>query len=265
MKQETEKEIQDALKAQNPELEQITPASESPLNTPVIEKDIADVLEDKSEKDSTADSESTNFRAQAVSEAQNEKNTTEQAPEQEINFSIDNDEFSDTTFSEAAAPFTDQISQTVVGVTDNLIGIGGSYFVKVDKKGHFYEHDEIIQMVDTQNEINIERIKLSENDKMLLMPLLSIVLAKRAQNVTPEQQLLGVIISIIISKIQIVKDIRKDNQALEARIIQIIEEKSRKAASEAPTEKVSEDQTQKEIITTDDTSNDGTSILEVAD
>jgi len=117
-----------------------------------------------------------------------------------------------------------QAAEALLGVTDNFLEIGGGFLVRIKKHKAFYEFEELVQVIDEQNEKNITRIKLEEADKILLRPLLIAVLKKRAQHLSPEQQLLGAIVSILFKKAQIVVQVRTENQALSDRILSIIKQ-----------------------------------------
>ena len=103
-----------------------------------------------------------------------------------------------------------------------MLAVGGGYFVKIRKHQEFYEFEEIIQVVDQQNDKNVERIKLDKEDQALLRPLLAQVLRKKAKKLTPEQQLMGAVISILMKKAQVVMEVRAENSLLENRILDIV-------------------------------------------
>jgi len=117
-----------------------------------------------------------------------------------------------------------QAADAILGVTDNLLEVGGGYFVKIRKHKLFYEFEEIIAIIDQQNEQNVKRIKLEPEDKILLHPLLTAVLQKRAARLTPEQQLMGALISILFKKVQAAVEIRMENEILVERILEIVKE-----------------------------------------
>ena len=104
------------------------------------------------------------------------------------------------------------------------MAVGGGYFVKINKHKEFYEFEEILQVIDTQNEKNVERVKLDKEDQALLRPLLAQVLRKKAKKLTPEQQLMGAVISILMKKAQVVMEVRAENTLLEERILDIVRE-----------------------------------------
>lgn len=123
-------------------------------------------------------------------------------------------------------------TETILGVTDNLLEIGGGFFVKVKKRGEYFDFEEIIQEIDEANTRNIEAMRLDEVDKILLRPLLTAVLKQRAAELTPEQMLITAIVSILMKKAKVMADIRAENKAMEKRILASIEKKKEKEAEE---------------------------------
>ncbi|MEN8901231.1 MAG: hypothetical protein ABF247_08020 [Nonlabens sp.] len=127
-------------------------------------------------------------------------------------------------------------------MSNNVLAVGGGYFVKIRKHQEFYEFEEIIQVVDQQNDKNVERIKLDKEDQALLRPLLAQVLRKKAKKLTPEQQLMGAVISILMKKAQVVMEVRAENSLLENRILDIVrQEKGETEIEDIEEEDESED------------------------
>ncbi len=238
------KEVQDALMV-NPEtitFEPLQSEDSSPLNQPVIEKDIGGEQHNKSGKTwnvwkpkSTPELENqqgteTNFRDAVETSVEEEKASIPlDAPEQEIGNTIDEENPSDISSpnnKDFELPLTqaNQAADAVLGMTNNVLAVGGGYFVKLKKHKTFYEFEEIIQVIDQQNDRNLERIKLSKEDQILLRPLLAQVLRQKTKQLTPEQQLMGAILSILVKKTQVVLEIRAENSLLESRILDIIRE-----------------------------------------
>jgi hypothetical protein len=115
------------------------------------------------------------------------------------------------------------LADSILGTVNNLVlELGGGFFVKIKKHKEFYDFDELIQVIDEQNVKNIERIKLDEEDKALLRPLLIQILRKKAKVLTPEEQLIMVSLSILIKKSKLVVEIRSENEILVDRIRDII-------------------------------------------
>jgi len=245
-------EVQDALTASPEEIsfEQLQNEDSSPLNQPVIEKDIGGerpVETDKEKQKSwnvwkpeqehkTIDelepgrsgNTQTDFRTTVEENVAKEKAKEPlDAPEQEIDgTAIDaeqDDTVSDNDFEVPLAQ-ANQAADALLGMTNNVMAVGGGYFVKINKHKEFYEFEEILQVIDTQNEKNVERVKLDKEDQALLRPLLAQVLRKKAKKLTPEQQLMGAVISILMKKAQVVMEVRAENTLLEERILDIVRE-----------------------------------------
>ena len=193
---EIQKEIIEALQMSPedlPEAKTLDPA-DSPLNYPVKEKDIAG--------------------GGTFSE---EFPTPDDAPEQQIGDQGGGPDLE--VPSEQALAFADFILESA----NNVISVGAGFFIKIRKDESFYEYEELIQVIDDQNSQNVKRLLLDEMDKAMLKPLLALVLRKRAKVMTPEQQLLIALVSILIKKAQVVMEIRAENQILTERIKGIIE------------------------------------------
>ena len=250
MQDKIAQEVQDALTASPEDIsfEQLQNEDSSPLNQPVIEKDIGgerpvETEEEKQkswnvwkpEKDVKTIDElepgrsgntQTDFRSTVEENVLKEKAQEPlDAPEQEINGngfeSQEEDAVTDADFQVPLAQ-ANQAADAILGMSNNVLAVGGGYFVKVKKHQEFYEFEEIIQVVDQQNEKNVERIKLDKEDQALLRPLLAQVLRKKAKKLTPEQQLMGAVISILMKKAQMVMEVRAENSLLENRILDIV-------------------------------------------
>lgn len=245
-------EVQDAL-TQSPEeivFEQLQNENSSPLNQPVIEKDIGgerpvETYEEKPkswnvwkpEKDAKSIEElepgksgntQPDFRSSVEANVQQEKAQEPlDAPEQEIDGATekvqDQDDVNNQDFQIPLSQ-ANQAADALLGMTNNVMAVGGGYFVKVRKHKEFYEFEEILQVIDTQNEKNVDRVKLDQEDQALLRPLLAQVLRKKAKQLTPEQQLIGAVVSILMKKAQVVMEVRAANSLLEERILDIIRE-----------------------------------------
>ncbi|WP_407264877.1 hypothetical protein R5N98_12505 [Tenacibaculum maritimum] len=254
MQDKIAKEVQDALTT-NPEeitFEQLQNEDSSPLNQPVIEKDIggerpieADEEKQKSwnvwkpeQEHKTLDelepgqsgNAQTDFRSTVEENVKQEKSQEPlDAPEQEINgngFEAESDQEDTITDKDFEVPLAqaNQAADALLGMTNNVMAVGGGYFVKINKHKEFYEFDEIIEVVDKQNDKNVERVKLDKEDQALLRPLLAQVLRKKAKKLTPEQQLIGAVVSVLMKKAQVVMEVRAENNLLEERILDIIRE-----------------------------------------
>ncbi len=227
-------------------LENIQTEDTSPLNQPVIEKDIGgekqietnpnwNVWKPQGAQEDNERETPLDFR-EATEEAiaQEKAKAPLDAPEQEIETSVSS-EIGIEEEKEVALISTTQATQAadaLLGMTNNLLEVGGGYFVKINKHEAFFEFEEIIQLIDEQNSSNVERIKLDQEDQALLRPLLAQVLQKKAKKLTPEQQLMGAIISILVKKAQVVMEVRAENSLLESRILQIIKEEKGTAVTQ---------------------------------
>lgn len=107
-------------------------------------------------------------------------------------------------------------------MTNNVLAVGGGFFVKIKKHTEFYAFEEIVALIDGQNQKNVKRIQLDKQDKSLLKPLLVALLQKKAKKLSPEQQLLGAILSIVLKKAQVVMEVRSENAILVDRILEIV-------------------------------------------
>ena len=104
--------------------------------------------------------------------------------------------------------------------------------VNLDDSAALALFDFLSRTLDEQNAKNVKRIKLDEEDKILLRPLLIAILKKKAKKLTPEQQLLGAVLSILMKKAQVVMEIRAENEILLDRILEIIREEKANAMPE---------------------------------
>ena len=255
MQDKIAQEVQDALTATPEEInfEQLQNEDSSPLNQPVIEKDIGGerpVNKDEEKQKSwnvwkpeqehktldelehgrSSGNTQTDFRSTVEDNVKKEKAQEPlDAPEQEINgngFEAKSDEDDTVTDKDFEVPLAqaNQAADALLGMTNNVMAVGGGYFVKINKHKEFYEFDEIIEVVDKQNDKNVERVKLDKEDQALLRPLLAQVLRKKAKKLTPEQQLMGAVVSVLMKKAQVVMEVRAENNLLEERILDIIRE-----------------------------------------
>jgi DNA-directed RNA polymerase subunit L len=224
------------------QLETIQDEDSSPLNRPVIEKDIGGekkVLDNdnpdwnvwKPEMDNTSidnEEKTTTYRESIEDQIEYEKQAEPlDAPEQEINLDGQYDDNGETiTNKDFEIPLAqaNQAATALLGMTNNLLAAGGGLLVKIKKQPEFYEYGEVVTVIDEQNQKNVNRILLDKEDKTLLRPLVAEVLRKKAKKLTPEQQLMGAVASILMKKAQVVMEIRGENALLENRIVAIIKE-----------------------------------------
>ena len=245
MQKDIEKEVVDVLtNTEAIDFEHLQAEEISPLNQAVVEKEIPGVHTPKDwnvwkpeKRATTMENETGSFETQNrnIGKAAVEDDGHPDAPEQEIGEdspqgssaqqqngsgeqSQQQEEF------ELPTATAKQAADTLLGMTSNILAVGGSFFVKIKKHKEFYEFEEINELIDTQNTKNVDRIKLDKEDKALLKPPLVQVLKKKAKNLTPEQQLMGAALSIVLRKAQSVMEVRAENELLVERILDIIRE-----------------------------------------
>jgi hypothetical protein len=214
LKNEIEKVLSGTEKLQ---FETISSEDDSPLNQAVVEKDHKLPPPPKEVFTENTSNETTK---EAIPPTMEEAEDFSDAPEQEIN----QDGLNKEADFELPVETAKQAADTILGVTNNMLEIGGGYFVRIKKHKDFYELEEVIQVIDDQNERNVRKIKLDDDDKALIRPLLIQVLRKKAKLLTPEEQLIGAILSILVKKGQVVMQIRAENEILVERILEIIRE-----------------------------------------
>ncbi|TSE07934.1 hypothetical protein [Aquimarina algiphila] len=246
MKKELEKEVVDVLKNPNDiGFEDIQDEVLSPLNQAVIEKEIAGVTKPNDwniwkpdrpgQRNDFNEAEKNSGKAMEQETFDTRDETPLDAPEQEIGSGFEDDsnmseEDSNTNNDNEKEEFelpTDaakQAADSIFGTVNNLIDLGGGYFVKIRKHKEFYDFDEIIELIDVQNDKNVKRIKLDKEDKALLKPLLIQILKRKAKKLTPERQLMAVVLSILFKKGRVVMEIKAENDLLVERILDIVRE-----------------------------------------
>lgn len=244
MNKELENEVTEVLKNPNDvNFENIQDEELSPLNKAVIEKEIAGVSMSNDWNiwkggSPIQGSDIGQKKIKATDGMEQETinrndNTPLDAPEQEIGVAFDDDQTIDenqTHDDKAKEEFelpTDaakQAADSIFGTVNNLIDLGGGYFVKIKKHKEFYDFDEIIELIELQNEKNIKRIKLDKEDKAALKPLLVQILKKKAKKLTPERQLMALVLSILLKKGRMVMEIKAENDLLVERILDIVRE-----------------------------------------
>lgn len=245
MSKSIEEEVQEVLNqtTDKVEFEEPLDPQSSPLNQPVVENEIghtkpepkkesvkepvpkaeepvAAVQEKVEEEANTSKEDELNFEA----------NETDNVPEQEIGSGTYNEQLEEELSNDEGENFelpsghARQAADTILGMTDNIMAVGGGFFIKIKKHKEFYDFEEVIQVIEEQNEKNIKRLKLDEEDKILLRPLLISMLKRKAKKLTPEQQLLGAVLSILMKKAQVVMEIKAENEILVERILDVIRE-----------------------------------------
>lgn len=216
-----QKEIHQVLtKSDAIPFETIQSEQNSPLNQSVVASDKENIPFET--KEQQAENTTTTTDGEPSPE-QLPPEDTDDAPPQEINENTTDAPFSgDDAAFELPASYAKQAADSILGISDNVLEVGGGYFVKIRKHQEFYEFEEIIQVIDKQNKKNLKRIKLDKDDKILLRPILVAILKTKAKKLTPEQQLLGAVISILMKKAQTVMEIKAENTILTERILAIV-------------------------------------------
>ncbi|TSE03687.1 hypothetical protein [Aquimarina algiphila] len=202
---------------------------DSPLNEPVIEREghHQQKPEEQEEGESTSTKADQDF---------SEFNFDDGIPEQEINEDYTETTIEDAEEFEIPTNQAKTAADTILGVANNVLGVGAGFFIKIHKHKEFYEFDEVIQVIEEQNEKNINLFKLDKEDKALLRPLLIQVLKAKAKKLTVEQQLIGAIVSILIKKAQVMMEIRAENEILEQRILAIVKDEQETEENEVYTQ-----------------------------
>ncbi|MFY9308622.1 MAG: hypothetical protein WAQ28_06155 [Bacteroidia bacterium] len=233
---EDNKDLIEAVLKNDPQdiaFEEIPEENDSPLAQPVVQKSntSGDVNASKNEAKETTDSaeEKKGEPKKVVQEKPSD------APEQEIDAQPAEEEKNPSASGtgnegEFSMPLEHAglMADSIIGTINNtVLEVGAGYFVTIRKHKDFYDFEEVIQVIEEQNTKNIKRIKLDEEDKALLRPLLIHMLRKKAAALSPEKQLLMVALSIIIKKAKVVMEIRSENEMLVERIRDIIRKEVR--------------------------------------
>jgi hypothetical protein len=226
------KQIEEALTSSNQiQFEEMPDENSSPLNQPVVEKSIDDsspsstanpAKGNSEEGDADTDSSGENFTEEPSSQEEGYRNSVD-APEQEIHQA---DRANAVEGVEIPLSHAQMAADTLLGVTDNILEVGGGFFISIRKHEDFYEFDEVIEVIDEQNVKNIRRFRLDADDKALLRPLLIVIIRKRAKVLTPEQQLAAAVVSILVKKFRLAMQVRAENEILVQRIRDIIKTES---------------------------------------
>jgi len=275
MREGEENEIQEALTEgmEDMTFEPIPDESSSPINEPVKEGEVSEGVVNLSQPPQnepatiTAHREPPSTPAEPAHEPEPEQEDLEppsmefeeppDAPEQEIGDGEGEGEPEEQGFgagSELNIPDSHarMAADSLLGVADNLLEVGAGFFVKIKKAKEFYQFEGIVQLIDSQNARNIQRIKLTDEDKAILRPVLAEVLKKRATKLTPEQQFIALSISIAAKKVQQMAEIRSENKLFLEDIREEIRDQLRTMKNEAqspsgPTSKTSDKDQQEEV------------------
>lgn len=239
--------------------EPIPDENDSPLAQPVVQKNnpSADATTAKVENKEAENKTAENGQNKATAETKEEpkvkaKEKPSDAPEQEINANPEEkkeEAGSGNGEEEFSMPLEHAglMADSIIGTINNtVLEVGGGYFVTIRKHKDFYDFEEIIQVIDEQNVKNIKRLKLDDEDKALLRPLLIHILRKKAAALSPEKQLLMVALSILIKKAKVVMEIRAENEMLVERIRDIIRKEVRAAKEEEQVDEHEEEEEEQE-------------------
>ncbi len=175
-----------------------------------------------------------------------EHTTPTDAPEQEINIGeeafdeIDSGEQEEEGMAIKAQLGISQAdhhagiaADSLIGMTDNLLETGGGFLVKMEKKKIYYDFDKITTTADSDtkslsaqidqfNDKAIQKIKLDDEDKKQLRPVLKEVLKRRSTALTPEQQLIALGITILAKHGKAAIEIRKERMALQGHFDEMV-------------------------------------------
>ena len=248
MENTSEAEIIAALEMDRDEMpfeEHFNPEN-SPLNQPVIKDGIADNSakvkeptpkpQNKGEYIPPTDGRSADS---LLSDKEHNKIPNDGVEEQEIgseNFDENAEEDGLRDNLEIPSSQAKQAANTLIGVADMLVGITGSFFVKIKKHKEFYDYDEVIEVIDEQNEKNIERLKLNEDEKALLRPIVMAVAKEKAKQLSPTEQLMAAAVTILVKKGKDVMEIKAENTILSDKLRDLVLEQNRASSRYQPEE-----------------------------
>jgi len=228
------------------EYEEISEIENSPINEPVKEGEVSDGFSKEKPPAPTNDSTSNEIEEDLPPEMLEEVETPQlppkDAPEQVVNDEEPNENKLEGEPTRTATPIdhADQhakiAADSFIGIANNMLEIGGGFFIKIKrKKSHIY-FDEllertkmegfppVVESIDNQNNKNFNRIKLDPTDVALLRPVLVEVLKNQTKQMTPEQQLAAVAISIAVKKGKAMMEIKAENKLF----VQLLDERIEK-------------------------------------
>ncbi len=231
--------------------EEISEIEDSPINEPVKVGEVSEgqslINNDRIEENATEsidDEFGADLPEEFLQDIDGHASPPLDAPEQIVNEHEIEDEQDHTILGEGISTHhpIDQADKhagiaadSFIGVANNVLEIGGGFFVTIKRKKNHLYFDELLERtgaknfqkigdrIDLQNKKNLKRIKLDAEDIALLRPVLIEVLKNRAKELTPEQQLIAVSISIAIKKGQAVMAMRAENKLFEQRLEESVE------------------------------------------
>jgi hypothetical protein len=115
-----------------------------------------------------------------------------------------------------------QIADFILNSANFIIPLLGNRFVTINIHEEYYEVSGFIQVINEQNERNIQRIKLTEEEKDYLRPILVAVIKEKHTQLSPTTQLMIAAGMIISKKTMDVIEIRKENKMLENKLVDMI-------------------------------------------
>jgi hypothetical protein len=250
------KEYEESLDTTDVQWEDVPNEELSPINEPVKQGEISgnvidlsapapigDDVEEVEESQPTNDLEVDNLEGD--SNFKESKKEPLDAPEQEIDAKESEEDFSEGDGNSLNIPDSHSrvAANSIIGVTSHMLEVGAGFFVKIKKEKSFYQFEEVIQQLDAQNDKNVKRFRLDEEDQALLRPILVQVLNAKAQKLTPEQQLIGAALAILMKKGQMALEIKAENQMLVNQLKESIRAASRyNAAENQPSQETNQNQ-----------------------
>lgn len=234
MEEKEEHEIQEALEQgfEQMEFEPIPTEQSSPLNAPVKQGEVGEGVVNLSRPPqqvayaSVEAPESIRSESDRVEEAPPEMDFEEplDAPEQEIGEDY-NEPHQDEGHEGLEAmdgldEHIDMNADSFLGMANHLLEMGASPFVKVKKPKEVLNSRRASNRIDEQNQRNIDRLKITDEDKAIIKPALKAVMKKRAKALTPEQLLMAWGVSYLARTATMIPEIRKENKLLHEAILE---------------------------------------------
>jgi hypothetical protein len=115
-----------------------------------------------------------------------------------------------------------QIADFILGTANFIVPLIGGRFVTVKIHKEYYEFNTFVETINSQNQRNIERIKLTKDEIDYLKPILVAVIKEKHTQLTPTTQLLVAVGMIGAGKVATIMDIKRENAQLEEKLIDII-------------------------------------------
>jgi hypothetical protein len=253
------KEYEESLDTTDVQWEEVPSELLSPINEPVkqgeISGNVIDLSASAPRHESNEEFEDLQIEEELeIDNLEGDANSNEpkkeplDAPEQEIDAEESEEYFSEGDRNSLNIPDSHSrvAANSIIGVTSHMLEVGAGFFVKIKKEKSFYQFEEVIQQLDAQNDKNVKRFRLDEEDQALLRPILIQVLNAKAQKLTPEQQLMGAALAILMKKGQMALEIKAENQMLVEQLKESIRTASRFNATENQASQKSNQDQQKE-------------------